>query len=688
VFNPIPDGSSIILEGITCYIPPFGIGCHSETGVLKPTDIIKRSSRKEEQYWERTLLPKDFEKKALIEKKKDEEIKAAEKRAAEAANRLVEDVGYSDPDLDAFRIQEWHRRMYGVWFWNNGVPVYITGLHYFYLNYWHLDSGYPDFRIIDLEKAYVWQVVVEDPKAVGMIEVRKRRDGKSFFAGCMLFESLSRTKGTIEGGIISYNKDSASEFFSKTMVSPFKRLASFFVPVWDTSSTLKSDITFTQPSIKGRNNNIHNNGQELGSYLTFMDSKPKAYDGHKLKRLVVDEVFKTEVDCFKRHLTVKYCATDHTGAITGKILYTSTVEEIGVKFKGDKFWAQNDQLRRLPVSDSVVRGGELYCFFMPAYRSGKYDKYGYCDESKEKQRIKDSQRQYEDSESDLIADMRKNPFDVIQAFRITSNTCHFPQSKLHERIDEIGWTNIVSRGDLVWNNSEPLTKVNFIPNKNSGKFYICTGFKFEDEKDANNVMKRGNSYQPANTAKYVMGLDPYDHDITEDNRKSNAAFYVFKKHNPMKPNDPYNRAFVMEYVYRPATAALMYDDVLKACFYFGCQLLFESNKPGVRTYFRDKGCGSFLIQLDDYKDAGIPANPANKQAGVDLIEEYINENLDKVYFKRLIQSWIKFNINDTQKEDETMASMWTLWADKYKIIKRDPGKLRPITDYVKKYKIA
>ena len=62
---------------------------------------------------------------------------------------------------------------------------------------------------------------------------------------------------------------------------------------------------------------------------------------------------------------------------------------------------------------------------MPAYRSGQYDKYGYCDEAKEKQRIKDSQKQWEDSESDLIGDMRKNPFDIIQAFRITSNTCHF-----------------------------------------------------------------------------------------------------------------------------------------------------------------------------------------------------------------------------------------------------------------------
>jgi hypothetical protein len=687
VFKPIPNGSSIVLEGVTCYIPPIGMGCHSETAEVKPTDIIKRAGGKEEQYWERVQLPKDFEKKALIEKKRDQEIKDAEKRAAEAANRPVEDVGYSDPELDDFRLQEWHRRMYGVWFWNKGVPTYITGLHYFYMNYWHLDEGYPHFRIIDMEKAYLWQVVVEDHNAVGMIEVRKRRDGKSFFGGCMLFECLSRTYGTIEGGIISYNKDSASEFFSKTIVSPFKRLCSIFVPVWDTSSTLKSEIRFTQPAVKGRNNNIHNNGQELGSYLTYMDSKEKAYDGHKLKRGVVDEVFKTEVDCFKRHLTIKYCATDHTGAITGKILYTSTVEEIGVKHKGDKFWAENDQLRRLPVPDSVKRGGELYCFFMPAYRSGAYDKYGFCDEAKEKQRIKDKQKQYENNESDLIADMRKNPFDVIQAFRITSNTCHFSQTKLYDRIDEIGWADVVERGDLVWKDAIPLSSVEFIPNKN-GRFYIVKGFHFDNDTDRNNVIKRGNSFRPANTTKYVMGLDPYDHDLTEDNRKSNASFYVRKKRNALNPNDPFSKAFVMEYIYRPATAALMYDDVLKACFYFGCMVLFESQKQGIKNYFKDRNCNDFLIYLDGYKDAGIPSTPENKRDGVDLIEEMINEDLDKVYFKRLLMDWVKFRITETQKYDATMGSMWTLYADRYKVVRETTGQLRPISDYIKKYKTA
>ena len=42
--------------------------------------------------------------------------------------------------------QEWDRRTNGYWFYNCGVPTYIDGWHYFYLNYWQLDNGLPEYR--------------------------------------------------------------------------------------------------------------------------------------------------------------------------------------------------------------------------------------------------------------------------------------------------------------------------------------------------------------------------------------------------------------------------------------------------------------------------------------------------------------------------------------------------------------
>ena len=36
--------------------------------------------------------------------------------------------------------------MKGYWFYNNGIPTYITGTHYMYLQWSKIDVGAPDYR--------------------------------------------------------------------------------------------------------------------------------------------------------------------------------------------------------------------------------------------------------------------------------------------------------------------------------------------------------------------------------------------------------------------------------------------------------------------------------------------------------------------------------------------------------------
>lgn len=42
--------------------------------------------------------------------------------------------------------QEFDYRESGMFFKNNGVPCYVTGSHYMYLQWASIDVGYPDFR--------------------------------------------------------------------------------------------------------------------------------------------------------------------------------------------------------------------------------------------------------------------------------------------------------------------------------------------------------------------------------------------------------------------------------------------------------------------------------------------------------------------------------------------------------------
>ena len=86
-------------------------------GKLEKREIISRSNIPSEQYWERKPLP-DWYKK--VSKDEDE----YEKR------RKEDDPPFYDERLAEYVKTEWDRRLNGCWFMNNGVPHYITGMHY------------------------------------------------------------------------------------------------------------------------------------------------------------------------------------------------------------------------------------------------------------------------------------------------------------------------------------------------------------------------------------------------------------------------------------------------------------------------------------------------------------------------------------------------------------------------------
>lgn len=142
------------IHGITVNLPPTGWVYNVITSEWEKRDPVKRSMRKENQYWERPLPPDDYE----------------AKRKREILSQKT-NTDYQSSELQNYRNQEWDRRLNGFWFYNNGNATYITGLHYFYLVHWKIDVGYPDFRITDKEFFYFLEYVCQDPCSLGMIEL-------------------------------------------------------------------------------------------------------------------------------------------------------------------------------------------------------------------------------------------------------------------------------------------------------------------------------------------------------------------------------------------------------------------------------------------------------------------------------------------------------------------------------------
>lgn len=147
MYDKLENGEIVDVQGLPCCLPPKGYVYNVLTKKIEKREILSRSDLQEDQYWE---CPKSPDWYIPTMKKWDEYDK----------KKKEDDPDFYDEKLEIFKRQEWDRRLNGVWFYNNGVPTYLTGMHYIYLRWWHIDTGLPRFRIPDLEYFYFLQYCI------------------------------------------------------------------------------------------------------------------------------------------------------------------------------------------------------------------------------------------------------------------------------------------------------------------------------------------------------------------------------------------------------------------------------------------------------------------------------------------------------------------------------------------------
>jgi hypothetical protein len=643
------------------YLPPQGqvpIGIAGQQNFrLEKRPIFKRSSSKKEQYWERPLPPEDI--KEWI---REEKIKRKRNPT------------YFHPQLAKYIDQEWDRRENGFWFYNKGVPTYINGLNYFFLVHWRLDNGYPKYRKTDMEWFYFMQMVEEDPFCYGMLELTKRRQGKSARAGCWMYEYISKTRDAYGGIQSKTDKDAIKNVFGKMIIAPFKKLPHFFRPTYDTSqgTTPKSELRFFEASRRGNVDYDYDMGDELESFIEPRSSDTFAFDGEKTHRKIHDEEGKPvkggEIDVYDRWDVVKPCLEDDEGPIIGKCLSTTTFDDeenveqgASIKKKKNKrgfklLWRDSDQTKR-DENGQTMTG--LYRYFRPAYKARSYDVYGHADEEsalKYFNNRRDALKKAGDI-TGLASFIRKYPNTWQEALRGMTRGCHFNEYLIDERYDELQWAGkeTIERGRLEWEERDK--KVKWVKD-NGGNFVIDKRMLSREYVEGwNNVEWRGSRALPKNRVRFVLGVDPYDHDIVMDGRPSMGAGAVFSKYDHINPDNADN--FVMIYLGRPPKAVMFYDDMLKACFFFGCQMLFEDNKIGIKGYFEDRGYQAFLMRIDKRKE-GISGSRFNTVQIVEEIQAHVEDNVHKTLFVELLDDWKTFDMNNTTQNDLTMASGYAL----------------------------
>lgn len=672
MYYQIPKGSKEVIQGYECQLPPVGYGKNRLTGEVEYIGIVKGSAKPKEQKWKRMELPKDWEKK----------------RKAEIA-RQHDDPEYYDQTLEKERTQHWKWRTCGMWYMINGTATYLPPSFVMYLQWCPLDSGYAGYRDTDRRFFYVWELCVEDPRCAGLADIERRRMGKTYKSGAIILDRSSIAKNH-HAGIQSKTASDAKAVFLKTVVAFFKKWPDFFRPVFDTTKGLTptSELRFFQTTLKGRRAEQIIDQPELESWIDWGSADIFHYDGSKLNTYVMDEFGKTaDISVWDRWQVVRFCM-DQDGEWCGKALLTSTIEEMengGEEAK--KIWDGSDPAVR---DDNGRTKSALYRFFLPAYETTYFDEYGMPDSERGKTYYLNQRAGLQSDPRALSSMIRKNPFTIEEAFRIDGDRCLYDSMKLNEQLDWLSWKeNITERGNFEWENGERFTKVVW-SRKANGRWEIPTGFSYDD---TNRVIKNNDRYLPNNNVSFVAGCDPFKYDKVKDNRRSDCAAYVFKKHDVS--NDPFNDSFVCGYKYRASTTAMQYEDILKMCWYFGCQVLFESNIDNWKEYFKSPAksaisCEGFLMRLPGEDDYGLYSDGHGKthQLICDLTEDYIDKSIKKVYFKGLIKDWLEFDIAKTTVYDESMAAGYTLIAAKRKVYRMPNESGREVTEYFRQYKVG
>ena len=643
-----------------------------------PARVYAKSKKNSEQYWEPHTLPKDL--------KKIQSIFQWHDTPPQFKNKWVEYIE-----------QEFDKRDEGDWFMNNGVPTYITGTHYMYLQWTKIDVGHPDFREANRLFYIFWEACKADKRSFGMCYLKIRRSGFSFMSSCEGVNTATITKDS-RIGILSKTGADAKKMFTDKIVPISNNYPFFFKPIQDGMDKPKTELAYRVPASKITKKNMYLvDEQELEGLDTTIDWKntsDNSYDGEKLQLLLHDESGKWErpENILNNWRVTKTCLRLGSKVI-GKCMMGSTsnaLDKGGRNFKS--LFEDSECMNR--NSNGQTKSG-LYNLFVPMEwnMEGFIDVYGMPVFKTPAKPIKgidgemitqgaidywENEVQSLKSDPDALNEFyRQFPRSESHAFRDESKQSLFNLTKIYQQIDyndSLIMQHHVTQGGFHWKDGIKDSKVIWSPNKR-GRFFVTYIPKASLQ---NNVIERGGQKRPGNEHLGSFGCDSYDISGVVVGKGSNGSLHGLTKFNM---DDAPSNEFFLEYIARPQTAEIFFEEVLMACVFYGMPILCENNKPRLLYHFKNRGYRGYCLNRPDKKYnklsktekelGGIPNSSEDvKQSHASAIESYIEKHIgldldetyrDKdimgsMYFQRTLEDWAKFDINNRTRFDAAISS--------------------------------
>ena len=592
---------------------------------------------------------------------------------------------------------EFKKREEGFWFYNKNKPTYITGTHYMYLQWSKIDVGAPDFREANRLFYIFWEACKADNRCYGMCYLKNRRSGFSFMASGEVV-NMATISSDSRFGILSKSGPDAKKMFTDKVVPISVNYPFFFKPIQDGMDRPKTELAYRVPASKLTRRNITSTSErpeELTGLDTTIDWKntgDNSYDGEKLKLLVHDESGKWERP---NNILNNWRVTKTTlrlgSRVIGKCMMGSTsnaLDKGGDNFK--KLYYDSDVTKR---NRNGQTSSGLYSLFIPMEWNyeGFIDSYGIPVFETPTEEVVDVHGDFIDigvlEHWQNEADGLKNDQDALNefyrqfprteehAFRDETKNSIFNLVKIYEQIDYNEETNQgISIGNFQWINGIKDTGVIFYPDP-KGRFRVSW---IPPVNLQNNILVKNGIKYPGNKHMGAFGCDSYDISGTVDGKGSKGALHGLTKFS-MEDAPP--SQFFLEYVARPQTAEIFFEDVLMALVFYGMPVLAENNKPRLLYHLRRRGYRGYSMNRPDKlwnklsvtekEIGGIPNTSEDiKQAHAAAIEMYIQEHVGlkadntygNMYFNRTLNDWSKFDINKRTKFDATISSGLAIMA--------------------------
>jgi len=666
-------GDIVNIAGLYIALPPA------------PKKCLQRHNSSPEQYWEREPLPRQL---ARIQS-----IFQWNEMPSDFKNRWVD---YIENEFDC--------RENGIWFMNNGVPTYITGSHYMYLQWASIDIGYPDFREANRIYWIFWEACRADSRSFGMIYLKIRRSGFSFMSSseCVNVGTLARDARI---GILSKTGADAKKMFTDKVVPINSRLPFFFKPIMDGMDKPKTELAFRVPASKITKKNMYETENEiiegLDTSIDWKNTDDNSYDGEKLLFLAHDESGKwTKPFNIKENWRVTKTCLRLGSKVIGKCMMGSTSNALSKGGQNYKDMFEDSDVKHRNANGQTKSG--LYSLFIPMEwnMEGFIDRYGMPVFHKPDEpvmgvdgmMIKNGAINYWENEVESLKNdadalnefYRQFPRTESHAFRDESKQSLFSLTKIYQQIDyndTLIKEHFTTRGSFHWKDGINDSQVIFTPDSR-GRFLVSwTPAKHLQ----NNVQTRSGVKYPGNEHIGSFGCDSYDISAVVGGRGSNGSLHGLTKFNM---DDAPSNEFFLEYIARPQTAEIFFEEVLMACVFYGMPILIENNKPRLLYHFKNRGYRHYSLNRPDKQYnkltkterelGGIPNSSEDvKQSHASAIESYIEKyvgidftgdyrdggDMGTMPFTRTLEDWAKFDINDRTKFDASISSGLAIMAN-------------------------